>query len=199
MLCYCVVRAGHVRQIPVETRILASLLLLTSLHLPSLLLPSFLLPLPSSPPPFFSPLPSSPPSLLLPLPSSLPPFFLSLPFFSPSLFSLPPFFLSLPFFFLFSLPFSPPTKSTSTTKEDYGLPGITILYLREYRKRHTQRSSKKRKKWTGWKPITEEQTVKFKKEVMINNDGVEEYLAIFQNNTDNSARKVERKQKEKQK
>ena len=32
-------------------------------------------------------------------------------------------------------------KSTSTTKEDYGQLVIIILYLREYKKRHTHRSS----------------------------------------------------------
>ena len=34
--------------------------------------------------------------------------------------------------------------------------------------------------WTGWKSITEGQSVKFKKEVMMNNDGVEEDLATIQ-------------------
>ena len=36
--------------------------------------------------------------------------------------------------------------------------------FREYKKKHTQKSSPTRnKKWTRWKPITEEQSVKFKK------------------------------------
>ena len=73
-------------------------------------------------------------------------------------------------------------KSTSTTEEDYGILGIITLYLREYRKKHTHTKvfQKKYKTWTGWEPITEEQSVKFKKEVMINNDGVEEDFATIQ-------------------
>ena len=82
-------------------------------------------------------------------------------------------------------------KSTSTTQENYGQLGSIILFLREYKKRHTQKSSPKRnKKWTAWKPMTEEQSVKFKTEVMINNDGVEDDLATLQKNTENAARKV---------
>ena len=45
---------------------------------------------------------------------------------------------------------------------------------------HTKVFQKMYNKWTGWKPITEEQSVKFKKEVMINNDGVEEDFATIQ-------------------
>ena len=62
--------------------------------------------------------------------------------------------------------------------------GIITLYLREYRKKHTHKHKglpkKSIKTWTGWEPITEEQSVKFKKEVMINNDGVEENFATIQ-------------------
>ena len=54
-------------------------------------------------------------------------------------------------------------KSASTTQEDYGQRGIIILFLREHKKRHTKIFQERNKKWTGWKPITEEQSVKFKK------------------------------------
>ena len=65
-----------------------------------------------------------------------------------------------------------------------------ILCVREYKKRHTHRFSKKQNtKWKGV-PTTEDQSVKFHKEVMIINGGAAEDLAPFQKTTENAARKV---------
>ena len=66
-----------------------------------------------------------------------------------------------------------------------------ILCLREYKKRHTYEFSKNRTKCgRGWKSTTEDQSVKFHKEVMIINGSAAEDLAPMQKTTENAARKV---------
>ena len=49
---------------------------------------------------------------------------------------------------------------------------------------------KRNNKWTGWKPTTEDQSLNFKKVMMIENGGMEEDLANVQKNTENEAKKV---------
>ena len=52
-----------------------------------------------------------------------------------------------------------------------------------------QLNNGEKKKWTGWKPKTEEQTVEFKK-VMEKNEGTEDDLDTIQRNIETAAGKV---------
>ena len=63
----------------------------------------------------------------------------------------------------------------------------TLSYICEQEEPHTKVFQKRNKKWTGWKPITEEQTLKFKK-VTEKNDSMEECLATFLKNIENAAK-----------
>ena len=88
------------------------------------------------------------------------------------------------------------TKSTSTTKEDYGPPGIIILFSRGYIKSHTSKSFKKmKKKWTGWKPTKEEQLMLFTRDMMGNEGNKEEDLSTAQKNIENAARNIQHRTK----
>ena len=46
------------------------------------------------------------------------------------------------------------------------------------------------KKWTGWKPTTEDQLVHFTKEVMKNVGNKEEHLSTVEKNIENAAKKI---------
>ena len=46
---------------------------------------------------------------------------------------------------------------------------------------------KRNKKWTGWKPTTEEQLLLFKREVVKNERETEEYLSSAQKNLEKAA------------
>ena len=81
-------------------------------------------------------------------------------------------------------------KYTSTTKGGCGQHGIINypIFARIQEDVHTKKL-KRGKKWTGWKPKTEERSLTFKK-MMEKNDGTEDCLANIQKNTENAARKV---------
>ena len=49
---------------------------------------------------------------------------------------------------------------------------------------------KRNKKWTGWKPTTEEQLLLFKREVMKNERDTEEDLSTAQKNLENAEKKI---------
>ena len=57
------------------------------------------------------------------------------------------------------------TKFSSTTKGGCGQHGTTTPSVREYRRKNKQKiaKGKRNKKWTGWTPKTEEQSVEFRK------------------------------------
>ena len=87
-------------------------------------------------------------------------------------------------------------KYTFTTQEDFGQLWTTTLSSREYKKKNTSKSFKKRnKKWTGWKPTTEDQSMHFKKEVTKNAGNKEENLSTVQKNIENAARKIRHRTK----
>ena len=49
---------------------------------------------------------------------------------------------------------------------------------------------KRKKKWTGWKPKTDEQTMEFQNKVIEKNDDTEYDLATIQRNIENAAGEV---------
>ena len=55
---------------------------------------------------------------------------------------------------------------------------------------HATFFQKRNKKWTGWKPITEEQLLKFQKRSDGKKGSIEEDLATVHENTENAARKA---------
>ena len=58
------------------------------------------------------------------------------------------------------------------------------------RRADEQICERKEKKWTGWKPKTDEQTMIFRRKVMEKNDATQEDLATIQKNIENTAGKV---------
>ena len=65
----------------------------------------------------------------------------------------------------------------------------SLSYLCENTRRGTKHFQRRSKKWTRWKPITEEQSLKFKK-VMEKNDSTEDVLDSMQKNIENAAGEV---------
>ena len=70
------------------------------------------------------------------------------------------------------------------------------MFVRIHEKNHTKKSFRKElKKWTGWKPTTEDQSAHFKKEVKKNVGNKEEDLSTAQKNMENAAKKIRNRMK----
>ena len=64
------------------------------------------------------------------------------------------------------------------------------IFARIQEEAHARVFQTRNKKWTGWKPTTEDQSLKFKKEVMRKKGSMEEDFATIQNNVEIAAKKV---------
>ena len=85
------------------------------------------------------------------------------------------------------------TKYTSAMMSARGQRGTTTPYVPGYRMKNKQKKSlrKGKKKWTGWKPKTDEQKHEFRKNVMEKyDDKVDEDLATMQKSVEIAACKV---------